>query len=70
MWTHRRRLGVSAQASWPPAGNGLAGGAGATSGPLPPAAGRPCSQPPGHIPCRPGRAKGAAHPRGTACGGP
>jgi hypothetical protein len=50
MWTHRRRPGVIAQASWPPAGNGLAGGAGATSGPLPPAADRPCSQPPGHIP--------------------
>jgi hypothetical protein len=50
MWTHRRRLGVIAEASWPPAGNGLAGGAGATSGPLPPAADRPCSQPPGHIP--------------------
>ena len=25
MWTHRRRLGVIAQASWSPAGNGLAG---------------------------------------------
>jgi len=50
MWTHRRRLGVIAEASWPPAGNGLAGGAGATSGPLPLAADRPCSQPPGHGP--------------------
>ena len=50
MWTHRRRLAVIAQAIWPPAGNGLAGGAGATSGPLPLAADRPCSQPPGHGP--------------------
>jgi hypothetical protein len=52
MWTHRRRLGVIAQATWPPAGNGLAGGAGAAAGPLPQAADRPCSQPPGHIPRR------------------
>jgi hypothetical protein len=50
MWTHRRRLGVSAEAIWPQAGNGLAGGAGAAAGPQPPAADRPCSQPPGHIP--------------------
>jgi len=46
MWTHRRRLGVIAQASWPPAGSGLAGGAGATSGPCPwPRTGRARSHP-------------------------
>jgi hypothetical protein len=50
--------------------SGLAGGASAASGPLPPAADRPLSRPPDRSHAATGRVKGTWRPCGTACGGP
>jgi hypothetical protein len=52
MHRYRSQLYGMAPTLGPADGNGLAGGAGAAAGPLPPAADRPFSQPPGRIPRR------------------